>query len=382
LKFWREFAEPDHGSYFTGRRLIGCDMQPDYLSQDVFDREIERISYGVWHAVAFLSDLRNPNDFVLEQIGRKEVIIQNVGGRVCAFTNVCPHRFSAIHNVPKGNRALVCPYHQWRFDQNGCASFPAIADASQITHKPHLERWRVEAVGNVVYVCLNTSAPPLREYLGPSWAWIEAVSLSSGHEYETFETEIRANWKVIINNTIEFYHAYSVHPQTFRPMIDAPLRALEVLPTSQPHIHYAMRLKSDKQIRLDNLIGKTLKRPSIIGRNSYEHLYSFPNMTIGHVNGRSFSYFRYVPISPTATKLIARTWMPKPEKPSETIAQFCRDYAAENGPFIRKVSDEDKAICETVQRGLASRPPDWPQHFLGDENLIAQFHRDYFAIMG
>jgi len=46
------------------------------------------------------------------------------------------------------------------------------------------------------------------------------------------------------------------------------------------------------------------------------------------------------------------------------------------------VSDEDKAICETVQRGLASRPPDWPQHFLGDENLIAQFHRDYFAIMG
>lgn len=359
----------------------------DYLSQENFDQEMERIYCGSWSFAGYLSDIPAHNDYFLESIGGKEVIFQNLNGSIRAFTNVCPHRFSAIHAEPRGNRSLVCPYHLWSFDQEGMARLPATADGSCLNDvdrdRLRLQQWKVQTVGNLIYVCLSRNVAPLEDYLGPSWRWIEAVSNARGHEFEAFDTEIRANWKIIINNTVEFYHAYSVHPQTFRPLIEAPLEPIISLPAASPNIHYAMPLKEDlgTSRRLDRMLKRVLDIPDLIQPDSYEHVYSFPNLTIGHVNGRCFSFFHYTPISPTKTRLRVRMWMPPSYESPEVIRDLCRQYEASTRPFIRQISDEDQSICELVQRGIASRPKGAMQNFVDKEGLVGQFQSDYCRMM-
>lgn len=359
----------------------------DYLSQEKFDQEMERIYCDSWSFAGYCSDIPDHNDYFLEHIGSKEVIIQNLNGSVRAFTNVCPHRFSAIHAEPCGNRSLVCPYHLWSFDQEGIARLPAMADASCLNgidrNNLRLQQWKVQIVGNLIYVCLNPNVVPLEDYLGPSWTWIEKISNARGHEFESFSTEIRANWKIIINNTVEFYHAYSVHPQTFRPLIEAPLEPVISLPAASPNIHYAMPLKEDlgASRRLDRMLKRLLDIPDLIQLSSYEHVYSFPNLTIGHVNGRCFSFFHYTPISATKTLLKVRMWMPPAIDSSEVVRDLCGQYEASTRPFIRQISDEDQSICELVQRGVASRPKGAKQNFIDKESLIAQFQSNYRLMM-
>lgn len=359
----------------------------DYLSQENFDREMERIYCDSWSFAGFLSDIPHHNDYFLEHIGGKEVIIQNLNGSIRAFSNVCPHRFSAIHAAPSGNRSLVCPYHLWSFDQEGMARVPAMADASCLKvvdqSKLRLERWTVQTVGNLIYVCLNPDVQPLENFLGPAWKWIEEISNARGHEFEPFEAEIKANWKIIINNTVEFYHAYSVHPQTFRPLIEAPLEPIVRLPSASPHIHYAMPLKEDMGAsrRLDRMLKRVLNIPGQIKADCYEHVYSFPNLTIGHVNGRCFSFFRYTPVSPTRTRLKVRMWMPPAHEASETVNELCVQYEASTRPFIKTISDEDQSICEMVQRGVASRPKGAMQNFIDNESLVGRFQSDYHSVM-
>ncbi|MDB5803958.1 MAG: Rieske (2Fe-2S) iron-sulfur domain protein [Betaproteobacteria bacterium] len=359
----------------------------DYFSPEIFEKEITKIFHGSWYAIGFASDLPNHNDFFLEHVGHKEVLVQNVNGEIRAFTNVCPHRFSAIHTEPRGNRALVCPYHLWSFNAEGVARFPGTADAGcppSSGGSPRLEAWRVATAGNVIYVCLNPSAPSLEDYLGPSRQWIEEISLGCGYEFKSFQSEIQANWKVIINNTLEFYHAYSVHPQTFRPLINAPLQKIKALPSIPPNIHYAMPLKEGDatMARLDKLFGRLLKQPAGIEMDAYEHLYSFPNLTIGHVNARSFSFFQYEPVSPERTKLKVRVWMPSAvAENSSSIKVICEDFEVKLRPFIFDIAEEDRVTCEAVQRGLKSKPKQWASRFIEDEALVVRFQKDYVRLM-
>lgn len=360
----------------------------DYLSQQTFDEEVKRIFHGNWYAAGFASDIPGNNDFFLEKIGNKEVIVQNMGGQIRAFTNVCPHRFSAIHSECKGSRALVCPYHLWSFNAEGEARLPGTADAACLAaskDRLRLENWRTETVGNVIYICLNPAAPPLDEYLGPSRAWIEEVSLNCGYEFQSFESEIEANWKVVMNNTLEFYHAYSVHPKTFKPLIEAPLQKIRLLPSNLPNIHYAMPLKeADRTMeRLDRMFARQFKRPEGIQMDSYEHLYSFPNLTIGHVNNRCFSFFKYQPVSPGKTKLTGRMWMPAPASGNlSSVRAICENYEPILRPFIHDIAEEDRGICETVQRGMQSRPAGWTTPFIDDETLVVRFQQAYARLMG
>jgi phenylpropionate dioxygenase-like ring-hydroxylating dioxygenase large terminal subunit len=155
------------------------------------------------------------------------------------------------------------------------------------------------------------------------------------------------------------------------------------LPVASPNIHYAMPLKEDPAAtrRLDRMLKRAFNMPQLIKPDCYEHFYSFPNLTIGHVNGRHFSFFQYTPISPTRTRLRVRVWMPSSHESSEIIKDFCMQYEAGARPFVKTVSDEDKSICELVQRGVASKPKGAMENFIDKEELIVQFQSNYRNIM-
>lgn len=70
---------------------------------------------GQFVSVAKLSELRDGECRVVVA-ANQEIALFNVAGRVCAVTNVCPHRGGPIGDGVLDGRVVACPWHGWEFD--------------------------------------------------------------------------------------------------------------------------------------------------------------------------------------------------------------------------------------------------------------------------
>lgn len=357
-----------------------------YTSDVIFLLERQRIFLSMWQPVAMLVDLQHNNDFVVAEIGGKSIVVQNFNGEIGAFTNVCSHRFSAIQTLPKGNRPLQCPYHRWTFDKSGVPrTIPLREDfeclAGEDPEKLALERWHVECCGGIVFVCFKEPTSSLREFLGNTYDWLAAITTNLGEELASYESDIDANWKVIMQNTVEFHHVFSVHPETFKPMIELPINILD-REAPAPHIRYLTRMNLDKgQTRMDALLEKYFVRPAPVPASGYEHLLVFPALTLGHTNGRAFSFFQYRPQAPARTRLSVRTWLPRLLRDNAVGKEIVATVGAGIAEFIQRLAHEDTKICVAAQRGLSTAPEGWKMRFSKGEFLVARFQSMYMDLM-
>ena len=72
------------GSLLEGKR---------YTSRDFFEQEWEGMWTKVWLLVGRESELPNPGDWQMEEVGREEILmVRQADDSVKAFYNVCQHR--------------------------------------------------------------------------------------------------------------------------------------------------------------------------------------------------------------------------------------------------------------------------------------------------
>ncbi len=93
-----------------------------YTSQDIYERELERLFYkGHWGYLGLEAEIPNPGDFKRTVIGERSVIVvRDKTGSINAFENLCAHRKMQFCRVRDGNATeFVCPYHQWMYDLEG-----------------------------------------------------------------------------------------------------------------------------------------------------------------------------------------------------------------------------------------------------------------------
>jgi len=68
-----------------------------------------------WHEVAKLSDLR-PGECLSREAGGHGVAVFNVGGRIYAMNNTCPHAGGPLGEGFLTDHIVECPWHGWRYD--------------------------------------------------------------------------------------------------------------------------------------------------------------------------------------------------------------------------------------------------------------------------
>ena len=92
-----------------------------YTSQEVFDREMDRLFSEGWVYVAHDSELPEPGDYVTRRMGRQPVIVSRAkDGEVHVMANRCSHRGNRICNADSGSATTFrCPYHGWTFANTG-----------------------------------------------------------------------------------------------------------------------------------------------------------------------------------------------------------------------------------------------------------------------
>ena len=350
-----------------------------YFDPAIFDEERARIFQTTWQCVGVRHDLEQPNDFITSEVGGKPLVVQNFNGELRAFTNVCSHRFNRIQLDERGNRPLRCTYHGWTYDAAGVpVGIPQRPRFEGLTPECieglRLQRWDVATCGALIFVRPGyATGPDLPSFLGTAFDAVSAMSAAFGERVaiDTFVAE--SNWKVMVENTLESYHVDFIHPSTF-----SKLRlASGTFSWNGPHSSWATTMASDvtaKTAKLEALFSARLwKTPG------YVHQLLFPNVTIATTQGLSFSVQWFQPREVDRTRFVTMVFSPKLEAPKMPVSSAREGLGQAVRAFNQTVFEEDRRVCEQVQRGLP--------HAVGagmlseEEERVAAFQRAYLALM-
>ncbi len=192
-----------------------------YTSNEIFEAELERIFYSKWIYVACEADLPNVGDYVALKLGTRSFFLQrNESGTVHGFYNVCRHRGHELVAGEKGNcKRLICPYHNWAYALDGKLKVARGMDAGFNKEEYGLNPINVAVIGGLIYVCLNSPAPPdieeVRSRLTPYLAPYDLPSAKIACQKDIIEN---CNWKLVIENNRECLHCNSNHPELLVPL--------------------------------------------------------------------------------------------------------------------------------------------------------------------
>ncbi|MEU4983924.1 aromatic ring-hydroxylating dioxygenase subunit alpha [Streptomyces sp. NPDC021969] len=196
-----------------------------YTDPEVFRAEQRHVFEALWFCAVRGSDLERPGAFRTVQVGRENVIVTRTRtGDLRAFLNICRHRGARLCLEESGEvrRTLQCPYHAWTYDLDGrliaAPDLPKMADVDRSAYglvEVALREWLGYA-----WVCLAEEPPSFEETV--RGAVVER--LGDPAAVERYGTErlalgrrvrydVRANWKLIVENFMECYHCATIHPE-------------------------------------------------------------------------------------------------------------------------------------------------------------------------
>ncbi|MEU9891770.1 aromatic ring-hydroxylating dioxygenase subunit alpha [Sphaerisporangium sp. NPDC051011] len=196
-----------------------------YTDESVFALEQERIFESMWFCVARAADLDGPGAFRTAQVGRESVIISRArDGSVRAFLNVCRHRGARLCTEESGRvrRAFTCMYHAWTYDLDG-----TLIAAPNLGKMPDIDRTEYGLVTvhvrewiGYVWVCIAADPPPFeRDVLGAVTTRLGDLASIENYGIENLKVgrrivyDVKANWKLIVENFMECYHCATIHPE-------------------------------------------------------------------------------------------------------------------------------------------------------------------------
>ena len=348
--------------------------------------ERQRLFARAWVFAGMLYELDGGAHLGVEVAGVELLLQRDRAGRPRAFRNVCSHRHAQLCTRGVHQRPVRCPYHGWVYDREGVPvgipqpqAFPAVV-ADPTAHR--LGEYACEAAGHFVFVRIAGEGPSLREHLDTEFDFLVKASEGMTGNLSEFAEEVPANWKVLIENSLEGYHVPAVHHQTFMQVdgmqsgIDAA-RNFFVEPLHSYIEHPAEPAWLKRFARsMEPRIGAWAWR-----FGHYTHNHVFPNLTVTSFMGYSFHVQVFSPVDAVRTRVHSRTVGVGFTGQDSYGEKFIAKIHADNHAFTRQVFDEDGAICTRVQAGLmqAERRAVFGE---GIEDRVRYFHRAYLGFLG
>ncbi|WP_439590257.1 aromatic ring-hydroxylating oxygenase subunit alpha [Hydrogenophaga sp.] len=208
------------------KNLFRVDRQV-FTDKGLFEQERQKIFDRCWLYAGHESELAKPDDFVTRQVGGRPLLLtRDQKGGVNAFINACPHRGNMVVREKSGNsRNFTCFYHAWSFDTAGALIGVPGEDAySESFHRKDHGLARVprfESYRGLLFVCYDANCVDLVTYFGDeAREQIDHVIDSAAADVEVVQGaqnySMRANWKLLVENSIDGYHGLPTHQRFFR----------------------------------------------------------------------------------------------------------------------------------------------------------------------
>jgi phenylpropionate dioxygenase-like ring-hydroxylating dioxygenase large terminal subunit len=322
-----------------------------YTDPDVLARERERLFARSWQYAGHTAGLAEAGSYLTLRVGDVPLVVVRDGeGALAAFVNVCRHRGAEVVAGAGRSTTLQCHYHAWTYGLDGVlrAAPRSEADPEFDREALSLRRARVETWGPFVFVNADAGAPPLAGTLGvlPEVLRARGVELDALAFHSRASYSLAANWKIAVENYLECYHCPVAH-RGFSQVVDVGQDSyrLEHHPTFASH--YARRRDGAGSEGQFHLIWPNIKVNVMPGR---------PNLSIGPL----------VPVDRSRTDGYLDYFLPEDADP---------DWIAAYLELDDQVGAEDRALVESVQRGIASGAFEHGRLMMPSEELIGEFQR-------
>jgi len=345
----------------------GATLPADWYSDpEVLALERERIFGRTWQCVGHTPDVAEPGTYLTGFAGNiPVVVVRGKDEELRGFVNVCRHRGHIVASGSGRRATLQCPYHAWTYGLDG-----ALVSAPRCDREPGFDLdglsllpVAVDTWGPLVFVNPDRDAAPLAGTLGSLEATVAETGLDLGalRRRERVEWELHANWKIGLENYLECYHCPVAHPgfsKVYDVDPDSYLLRAEGLVASQ-----------FGPVRDDagNGGGAWAKGGPV--RQAQYH-FVWPNLTLNIEAGpMNISVDTWRPVAPDRTIGVTDYFYAE-DVPDATVAEMIA--------FSTQVGDEDNALVESVQRGLASGMVEQGRLLPASEQLIQHFQRLVF----
>lgn len=206
--------EPDALNFRVNRSTL--------VDPAILELERRRIFDTCWIYVGHESEIRAPGDFKTRTIcGRPIIFCRDSKNAIRVFLNSCRHRGAVVCREPEGNaRTYFCFYHGWTYNRDGAldgvpgaSAYPASFDKCEfgLSSPPQVASYR-----GFVFLNFDSTAMPLDQYLAGAKEYIDlVVDQSPSGQMEiiqgTQEYDIKANWKLLVENSFDDYHLLTTH---------------------------------------------------------------------------------------------------------------------------------------------------------------------------
>ena len=193
-----------------------------FVDADVMEREYEAVFDRCWLYLGHESELPRPGDFIARTVARRNILFtRDAQGVLHALMNTCPHRGATVCREHKGNsKVFQCFYHGWVFGCDGKLkgrpgeeSYTDGHRASGVTDMTPVPRFDRHA--GFCFVSFDREAVPLVDYLAGAKDILELIASHSESAMAIVEGAqeyaIRANWKLLAENSVDGYHATTTH---------------------------------------------------------------------------------------------------------------------------------------------------------------------------
>lgn len=322
-----------------------------YSSESQLQIERERLFLPSWHPVATRQDLPHSGDFLTFELFGHPVIVRNFSGTLHAFQNVCAHRHCLLTREEQGHSdKLRCQYHGWEYDETGYTN--RIPDARCFRpfdrEHAHLKKYRLELMGDVVFVSLAEEGPSLREFLDPHFDHlVERFSSPAWKPIYSWEYDCPANWKVPAENTLESYHIPHLHQKSFGGIYPSEEESTHELTPQYTTLTY----NSGEDPRVEKWQARITRWLGGEATNIYRHFHFHPHVVITTTD--VFGYIlMYRPLTPRTTRIWLRMFAFRGTKSGLWPAYLAWLSGTFGKRFMKQVQLEDLEIFADQQRGL------------------------------
>ena len=197
-----------------------------YVSEEVFQLEMEHMFPNSWVYVGHDSQVPNPGDYFGTTIGTQPVLlVRHTDGKVHVLHNRCPHKGTRITSETCGNtgKFFRCPYHAWSFKTDGSLLAIPLKKGYENTgfEQSHAARGMapVRHVSNYrgfVFAKINDGGLDFEEFFGESLSSFDnMVDRSPAGQLKVAGGVLRymhnCNWKMLVENQTDTCHPMVAH---------------------------------------------------------------------------------------------------------------------------------------------------------------------------
>jgi phenylpropionate dioxygenase-like ring-hydroxylating dioxygenase large terminal subunit len=392
-----------------------------YVEPRILELEVPRVFDQCWVYAGHASEVPRPGDYQARRVaGRPVILVRGMDGEVRVLLNTCTHRGAQICRDACGNaRTFQCFYHAWTFDTEGRLvgipgedAYSAAFDPAKLAlgRPPQVETYR-----EFVFVSFNPAVMPLVDYLADAREYLDLIVDQSEGGMEivtgTQAYSMRANWKLLVENSIDGYHARTTHQRYFEFIVGTGVNPELVrrrrggvgkalgnghavmeneAPWGRPIAKWEPRFGEAKRAELeavhealaDRFGVERARRMTQTSRN----LLIFPNLIVNDIMAITIRTF--FPIAHDAMEINAWALAPRGES-AENRALRLDNFLTFLGPGGFATPDDVEAL-ESCQRGFAAREVEWSdmsrgmtreQPMVDDELQLRAFWRQWHALV-